>query len=183
MRKPPSTRRTRVLPLVAAAALAVCGSAAAHIVPEPQVVRSGSTATVSLAVPNERPERMTGFDVTLPPGFRIVEARPTAGWTARADESTAKWSGGRLAHLGIETYVVRVEVTADPGTATLDMRQVYPSGAHVRWLADVSVRPGRPSAGDHAQSGGALAVSGAVGAAVVLGVAALAWRRRREPEP
>jgi uncharacterized protein YcnI len=66
---------------VVAANLVLASEAAGHIVPEPQVVRSGAVATFSLAVPNERPKPMTGFEATVPEGFRIVHARPAAGWT------------------------------------------------------------------------------------------------------
>jgi hypothetical protein len=180
-----SERRSRIRPLLATvwaavAALSWCGTARAHVVPEPQFVRSGIAATFQLAVPNERPEVMTGFEVTVPDGLRIDEARPAAGWTARVDGSTATWGGGQLTHLAIETFVVVVDVSAEPGPATLETRQLYPSGAKVTWPAGFTVLPGaNPSAGATSQDvGPALAVAGVVGLAVALGVALLAWGRR-----
>ena len=115
--------RSPLAAVAAAAALSWCGVAAAHVVPEPQLVRSGAVATFHLAVPNERPEVMTGFEVRVPDGFRIDEARPAAGWTVRVDGSTAMWNGGQLAHLAIETFLLEVEVNADPGAATLETRE------------------------------------------------------------
>jgi len=163
-----------------AASLTWCVNAEAHVVPEPQFVRSGAVATFRLAVPNERPEVMTGIEVNVPEGFRIDEARPAAGWTARVNGSTATWGGGQLAHLAIETFILEVEVTADPGAATLETRQLYPSGAKVTWPAGFTVLPGaNPPAGATSQDvGPALAVAGAVGLAVALGVALLARGRR-----
>jgi len=180
-----SERRTRVPPLLVAVgavavALSWCGTATAHVVPEPQFVRSGTVVTFHLAVPNERPEVMNGFEVMVPEGFHIEEARPAAGWSARVDGSTATWGGGQLAHLEIATFLLEVEVNADPGVATLDTRQLYPSGAQVTWPADFTVLPGaNPPAGAKSQDvGPALAVAGAVGLAVALGVALLARGRK-----
>jgi hypothetical protein len=180
-----SERRSRTRPLLvavgaAAAVLSWCGTATAHVVPEPQSVRSGTVATFHLAVPNERPEVMNGFEVMVPTGFRIHEARPAAGWTARVDGSTATWGGGRLTHLAIETFLLEVEVNADPGVATLETRQLYPSGAQVTWPAGFTVLPGaNPPAGATSRDvTPAHAVAGVVGLAVALGVALLARGRR-----
>jgi hypothetical protein len=135
-------RRGPVFTAVAvSAALAWCTGANAHIVPDPQVLPSGTVTIMRLAVPNERPEPMNAFEATVPAGFRIVDARPVDGWTVQADEFTARWRGGPLAHLAIETFVLEVEVNADPGMPILDTRQLYPSGAQVTWPADVRSFP------------------------------------------
>ena len=172
--------RSPLAAVAAAAALSWCGVAAAHVVPEPQLVRSGAVATFRLAVPNERPEVMTGFEVNVLGGFRIDEARPAAGWTVRVDGSTAMWSGGQLAHLAIETFLLEVEVNADPGVATLETRQLYPSGARITWPAGFTILPGAnpPERGTSQDVGSALAVAGVVGLAVAVGVALLARGRR-----
>ena len=133
-----------------------------------------------LAVPNERPEPMNAFEATVPAGFRIVEARPVGGWTVRVDESTARWRGGPLAHLAIETFVLEVEVNADPGTATLDTRQLYPSGAQVTWPADLTIVPGAAAtAGEPSQTVWVLTILGVVAASLALGVALVARQRSR----
>ena len=96
------------------------------------------------------------------------------------DGNTVRWRGGPLAHLSIETFVVRVDVTADPGAATLDLRQLYPSGAQVAWPGHLTVVPGpESSAGETSKSLSALAVIGVVGLSVLVGLGALVRRRRR----
>ena len=137
------------------AALAVCSvvvalvapsAASGHVVPVPQFLASGSVATVSFAVPNERPEPMTGVIVTVPAGFRIVRAHPSPGWTETVDGSTATWQGGPLAHLTVETFRLEIDVSAPPGTAMLNTRELYPSGATVDWPATLTVVPGQDNA-------------------------------------
>jgi hypothetical protein len=99
---------------------------------------------------------------------------------APKDGSTARWRGGPLAHLSIETFVVRVDVTADPGAATLDLRQLYPSSTQVAWPGDLTVVPGpESSAGETSKSLSALAIIGVVGLSVLVGPGAFVWRRRR----
>ena len=175
-----ATPRAVLALCVAVSPLAWSGPASGHVVPVPQSVRGGTVVPVSLAVPNERPEPMNAFTAAVPEGFRIVDARPTDGWTAEVDGNTARWRGGPLAHLSIETFVVRVDVTADPGAATLDLRQLYPSGAQVAWPGDLTVVPGpQSSAGNMSESLIALAVIGVIGLSVLVGLGALVWRRRR----
>jgi hypothetical protein len=48
------------------------------VVPVPQFLTTGVVATVSFAVPNERPEPMSGVTISVPDGFRIVRAHPLA---------------------------------------------------------------------------------------------------------
>ena len=69
-------------------------------------------------------------------------ARPAAGWTATVDGSTATWQGGPLAHLAIETFRLELDVSSNPGLATLDTVQLYPSGATVKRPATLTVVPG-----------------------------------------
>jgi hypothetical protein len=133
------------------AVLALCGfavvlmtsvQACAHVVPVPQFLPTGPRRTVSFAVPNERPEPMSGVTIDVPQGFRIIRARPAAGWTATVHDSRSTWRGGHLAHLAIETFRLDVSVEADPGLVTLDTTQLYPSGAKVHWPASLTVVPG-----------------------------------------
>ena len=163
--------------IVSAASFTWCGAASAHVVPVPQFVPSGTEAALRLAVPNERPEPMNGFSATVPSGFRIVEARPLDGWEAQVDGSTATWRGGPLRHLSIVTFVLRVDVSGDPGVTTLTTDALYPSGAKVTWPADMTVIPGKAVAGDQSQTLRAAAISGVVAILVILGVALLAgWQ-------
>jgi hypothetical protein len=177
-----STLRAALAFGIAVSALAWSGEAAGHVVPVPQSVRTGTVVPLRLAVPNERPEPMNGFTATVPSGFHIVDARPAAGWAADVDGDTVRWRGGPLAHLSIETFVVRIDVTADPGAVTLDMRQLYPSGAQVTWSGDLTVAPGSGSSAG-SETLPTLAIIGACGLSVLVGLAALAWRRRVRSAP
>jgi hypothetical protein len=162
---------------VLAVALMTSYGAFAHVVPVPQSLPAGVVTTLDFAVPNERPEPMSGLTIGVPAGFRIVRARPTAGWTVTADGSTSTWRGGPLAHLAIETFRLDVDVTARPGLVTLDSIQLYASGATVNWPATLTVVPGQ----DDEQSEGVgwtlIAALVGVGLVVMAGVALLAWRR------
>ena len=144
-RSPASSLRVRSALLAACVfpALVTASGASAHVVPVPQFVPTGVVTTLDFAVPNERPEPMSGVTISVPAGFQIVRARPTAGWTATLDGSTSTWRGGPLAHLAIETFRLDVDVTASPGPATLDSLQLYPSGASVSWPATLTVVPGQ----------------------------------------
>ena len=145
------------------------------MVPVPQFLPTG-VRTVSFAVPNERPEPMSALTISVPAGFRIVQAHPTAGWAATVDGSTSTWRGGPLAHLAIETFRLDVDVTSDPGLVTLESIQLYPSGAMVNWPATLTVVPGE----DREQSQNRwrlIAAIVGVGLVVSAGVAVLALRR------
>ena len=145
--------------------------------PVPQSFRTGLVTTLDFAVPNERPEPMSGMTISVPAGFRVVQAHPTAGWSATVEGSTSTWRGGPLAHLAIETFRLDVDVTSDPGPVTLDTVQLYPSGTTVHWPATLTVVPG--PAGEQSQSfgWGLIAALVGVGLVVISGVALLARRR------
>ena len=171
---------------VRSAALALCGlgvalmtsgGASAHVVPVPQFLPSGLIRTVSFSVPNERAEPMSGLTIDVPAGFRIVQARRTAGWAATVDSTTSTWRGGPLAHLDIETFRLDVEITSDSGLVTLDTIQLYPSGATVNWPATLTVLPGRDDEQTQSVGWALVAAIVGVGLVVIAGVAALALRR------
>ena len=133
---------------------------------------------MSFAVPNERPEPMSGVTVSVPSGVRIVRAHPTAGWTATLDDSTATWQGGPLAHLTVETFRLDVDVSARPGQVTLNTRELYPSGATVNWPATLTVIPG-PHEGQSESVGWEwIAAIAGVGLMFIAGLTLLAWRRK-----
>ena len=138
---------------------------------------------MSFAVPNERPEPMSGVTVSVPSGVSIIRAHPTEGWTATLDGSTATWRGGPLAHLTVETFRLDVDVSAGPGPVTLSTRELYPSGATVNWPATLTVVPGP----DHGQSEsvgwGWIAAIAGVGVIFSTGLAVLALRRKPRVTP
>ena len=132
---------------------------------------------MSFAVPNERPEPMSGLTISVPAGFHIVKAHPAAGWAATVDGSTSTWRGGPLAHLAIETFRLDVDVTSAPGLVTLDTIQLYPSGTTVNWPATLTVVPGQDD--EQSQNVGWALITAIVGVGLVViaGIALLAWRR------
>ena len=159
------------------ATLVLSGAAHGHVVPVPQFLPTGTVTTMSFAVPNERPEPMSGVIVSVPAGVRIVRAHPVKGWTATVDRSTATWRGGPLAHLAIETFLLDVDVSARPGSVTLNTRELYRSGATVDWPATLTVIPG-PDDGRSEVGWGWFAAIGGAGLVFAAGLAALVWRRR-----
>jgi hypothetical protein len=169
--------RSALLAACGFAALVLSSGASGHVVPEPQFLPTGVVTTLDFAVPNERPEPMSGVTISVPAGLHIVRAHPTAGWTSTQDGSTSTWQGGPLAHLSIETFRLDVDVTAPPGQATLDTMQLYPSGARVSWPATLTVVPGQADEG--AQSVGWGVIADIVGAGLLAAacIAVLAWRR------
>lgn len=170
-----AVRPARLAAWAVAVALWLCGPAAAHLVPEPQFVRSDESSTLRLTGPNERRQPMTGLEVTLPSGLRIERALPSPGWMPAVEGATVTWRGGPLAYLVEATFELDVEVTAPPGQLTFETAQLYADGERVSWPVTLTVVPG---AGHEEQNlGWAIAVGG-VGLLVITGLALLAWRRR-----
>ena len=56
----------RLPPVALVAALVGASTASAHVVPVPQFLATGAVTTMSFAVPNERPEPMSGVTVSVP---------------------------------------------------------------------------------------------------------------------
>ena len=171
-------RRTALAVCSLVVALVTSSSASGHVVPVPQFLMTGVITTVSFAVPNERPEPMSGVTISVPAGFRIVAAHPLAGWTETVGGAKATWRGGPLAHLAVETFLLDVEVTAPPGLVTLDTLQLYPSGASVNWPASLTVVPGQLDQEPEGVGWGLIAAIAGVGLMFIAGLAVLAWRRR-----
>jgi hypothetical protein len=171
--------RSALLAACVIAALVASSGAWAHVVPVPQFLPTGVVTTLDFAVPNERPEPMSGVTISVPAGLQIVRAHPTAGWTATLDGSTSTWRGGPLAHLSIENFRLDVDVTAPPGPATIDTMQLYPSGASVSWPATLTVVPGPVD--EEAQSVGWGVIAAIVGAGLLVAacIGGLAWRAGR----
>ncbi|MGH3137167.1 MAG: hypothetical protein ACRDPV_11815 [Gaiellaceae bacterium] len=124
-----------------ALALTLAGPAGAHVTVVPPFVSAGDSATLSLTVPNERETDMTGFAITFPGDFRIVEARSDGSWRSSVQGTTATWDGGRLAPKAAATFTFEIEGPAEPGPAVLEAAQRYPGGAIVRWPVALLVTP------------------------------------------
>jgi hypothetical protein len=136
--------------------------------------------TLSLAAPNERDADMTGFAVSFPGEFRVVEARSIGGWQGSVEGTTAIWKGSSLGP-GLEAaFVVEVEGPTAPGPAALDAEQRYSGGEVVRWGVSLTVTP---AAETPSQNLGWALITALVGLAIisVFGVAMMR-RARSGPE-
>jgi len=159
---------------VVLAALALAAPAAGHVTVFPHFLPAEGTAALSVIVPNERGALMTGLDLTFPSGFRIVAARSEGSWRATAHGSKASWAGGNLAPGASDVFVVEVQGPPEPGVVDLEADLRYPDGQTVFWPVQVTVTPA-DEASSHLWRALGVAV---VGVLVIVGLAALAWRRR-----
>jgi len=182
-RTTPRDARRRVatwmlVPLAALSALAltVAGPAVAHVTVVPPFVYAGDSATLSLTVPNERERDMTGFAITVPDEFRIVEARSSDSWRSAVQGTTATWNGGRLAPKASATFTFEAEGPSEPGPAVLEAAQLYPGGEIVRWRVALTVVP---AAETTSQNLGWVVVTGLVGLVVLIGIGVAIVRRAR----
>jgi periplasmic copper chaperone A len=153
---------------LAAALLSVAGPALAHITITPDSVRAGSTAVLTLHVPNEQAHANTiKVDVQIPTSHPIAQllVEPVPGWSISVrtitlskpittDDGTFSqavseviWSGGRIRPGQFQDFTI----SADPmptGLSKLVLKslQTYSNGDVVRWI-DLP-QPGQP-APDH----------------------------------
>jgi len=158
-----------------AVALALPGSAAAHIVATPPFLASGSSESVSFTGPNERGDPMTSFAMTVPTGIEIAHAHEVEGWDASIEGSTAVWSGGSLAPDGEIAFGLTLEADAEPGVVELQAEQRYPDGAVVSWPVALTITPADDSASQNLALAGVVAL---IGLLAVAAIGLLAWRRR-----
>ena len=68
----------------------------------------------------QRPEPMSGVGISVPAGFQIVRAHPRLRAGPRHSTARRYLARRPSAHLSIETFRLDVDVTANPGPATLD---------------------------------------------------------------
>ena len=123
-------------------ALLVVPTASGHVTVAPSFVRAGETATLTLTVPNERGQPMTGLAVRLTDGLRMVQGVPLLAWSSTLDYAHAVWYDGRLAPGDEATFTVRIEAWAPPGPANVLVTQRYPDGKTVEWPITLTVIPG-----------------------------------------
>ena len=158
-----------------AVALALPGSAAAHIVATPPFLASGSSESVSFTGPNERDDPMTSFAMTVPTGIEIAHAHEVEGWDESIEGSTAVWSGGPLAPDGEIAFGLTLEADTEPGVVELQAEQRYPDGEVVSWPVALTITPADDSASQNLALAGVVAL---IGLLAVAAIGLLAWRRR-----
>ena len=159
---------------VCAGALALVAPAAAHVTITPAGVAAYHTEKFTLTSPNERGAPMTGFTLTVPKGFDIVEAGHQTTWHPVVSGSKVTWSGGSLPPNTTAAFDVKLKAPATPGAVRFEAKQDYRDGAVVRWPVAFTVTPGtHPS-----QHLGRAALAAAVGLVATVLFVLVAWRRR-----
>ena len=164
------------LVISACSALALAAPAAAHVTVVPPFVAAGDTATLRFTVPNERGADMTGFALTVPSEFRIVEAVSSDAWRSSVWDHTATWVGGRLGSGSEATFKLEVEGPTEPGPASFEAMQHYPGGAIVRWAVALTVTPATETP---SQNLGWALVTAVVGLGVLVAMGVALLRRAR----
>ncbi|MGH3066090.1 MAG: hypothetical protein ACRDOF_07265 [Gaiellaceae bacterium] len=150
--------------------------AAAHVTVVPPFIAAGDTATLNFTAPNERDTDMTGFALTVPSEFRIVDAVSTDNWRGSVNRQTVTWTDGRLGSGSDAAFGLEVEAPREPGPAHFEAEQLYTGGAVVRWAVALTVTPAveTPS-----QNLGWAVVTALVGAVVLTGIGVAILLRKR----
>ena len=129
----------------AATALALPGSAQAHVTLQPDEAPAGGFARLDVRVPNERDDASTTkVEVKFPAGFEHVSIEPVPGWSAKVTKSksteqvsTITWTGteGRIRPGEFQDFGLSVGLPDEPGESlTFKALQTYSSGEVVRWI-------------------------------------------------
>jgi periplasmic copper chaperone A len=146
------------LALIAALALAVPASAAAHVTLQPEEAAAGDFTVLDVRVPNERDDAATTkVDVQFPPGFVFASYQPVAGWSVQVkmeklaspiashgEEITEQvgqmtWTAdGDEAGIQpgqFQDFPISVQIPGEAGdTLTFKALQTYDNGEVVRWI-------------------------------------------------
>jgi uncharacterized protein YcnI len=144
------------------------------VIAQPAFLPSGSSASISFSVPNERDAPMTSFVLEAPEGLGIEHAHAVDGWTESLQGSTATWTGGSLAPDVEASFGATVRANTEPGVIRLTGEQRYDDGSVVTWPVDVTITPAEDSPSQNLALAG---VVGLLGLLVVVAIAMLAWRR------
>ena len=167
---------TRALLVATAAALLLATPAAAHVTVTPAFVAAYDTHQFVFSASNERQAPMTGFSLSVPKRFRIVDPGHQPTWDPIVFGSKVTWRAGSLPAGQRAAFVVDLKGPATPGAVILDAEHLYPSGAVVRWPVQFTVVPGTQAS----QNLGWAALPGLQASSTALFIA-LAWRRREHP--
>ena len=139
--------RFAVLPIAAAGALALVGSAFAHANVSPPVVVSKKGQFFTLDVPTEKENAATTkVELTPPSGFSIDSFAPSAGWKREAQttgtgENTViqkvTWTGGNVPTEEDAVFQFLASTNAAK-TYSFKVRQTYSDGTVVDWAGSES---------------------------------------------
>jgi hypothetical protein len=143
-------RRTAMLVAAAAALLASCGTALAHVQVLPSTGAVQQSQEFTIRVPTERPLPTTAVQVTFPSQITVYAfAPPPPGWTmTRAQRdgrySSVTYTGGTIPVGGyVDFHVLGTPTVA--GTAVWRARQTYADGKVKPWTGPPE-KPGAASA-------------------------------------
>lgn len=155
--------------LVLASALAVSGTAAAHITALPAFGPAGAEVRVTLDVINERAGHpMRALTVLAPAGMVLRSGEPLGTWRAElADERTLAWEGGSLAPNATVRLTLVARMPRRTGRIELRAVQHYGDGGRVTWPVALTVTPATGDAGGEGLGAGGAALTAGVAAAVV----------------
>jgi uncharacterized protein YcnI len=154
------TRLTLLAVTVAAAALALVGTAQAHVTVHPNALPAGGFTVININVPNERGNASTTkIDVQFPAGVFSASTGALPGWRGRViTKKLSKpvqiepgfsvssrvdrviFSGGRIGPGQFLSFPVSILVPdGKPGTLlTFKALQTYSNGEVVRWIGNPS---------------------------------------------
>lgn len=149
----------RICIALAATALALPTTAAAHVTVNPSSAPAGSFAELTVRVPNERDDAATvKVDVKLPHGFVIAAYEPLPGWRVKVrtvkltepletddgpiseEVSRITWTGtgegvGSIPPGAFKDFPLSVRVPGEAGDVlTFKALQTYSDGDVVRWI-------------------------------------------------
>jgi predicted cobalt transporter CbtA len=151
--------------------------AAAHLSAEPAFMPAGGRERIALTVHNDFESVMTGFALTVPPGFRILDTGGEGSWTAVVEGRTATWTGGTLAPLTPVGFEVELEAADTPGAVDLSGTQLYSRDRSISWPVTLTVTP--RADGSSGGFGPELAIVAGAGVLVLLGLGVVVVLRRR----
>jgi hypothetical protein len=170
-----------VAALSAVTALVLPGRADAHVTIDPTYVEAGTTSTIRLETPNERPPHATvSLVIHAPPGVAFSAETPPPGWKLTAQTTRVEWSGGRITGVRTVAFPIRVLARTRAGNQIFRAVQRYDDGQEVRWPATLSVLPAEGDKAPSQHLGRALA-AGAAGLLVLVGSFLVLRLLRRPP--
>ena len=138
LHRPSSTLRAVLVPLAAAALLALPTAALAHAVVYPKRAEPGAYERYLLRVPNERGVPTQRVEIVFPAGVRVVSFGDVPGWTLEVKKDSsgavtgAVWTGTLPPERFVELPFVAVNPKSD-ARLVWPVTQTYANGERVDW--------------------------------------------------
>lgn len=119
-------RMTVILALVVGVFGIAMPPAGAHSCARPTRYEVGVAGQVTIGVPAEDVV-VTAVDVVVPPGFRLDEVRPVAGWTVKRDGARIVYSGGTVTEFACGYFTI-VGAPTKKGVLRFELVAYHPDG-------------------------------------------------------